>query len=167
MKRCRKEARLTTVRARRLLPVLIAAAAFALAGCGGDDDDSDSSSGGNSERPSEQILGDAGLQVCGAAEDQQVQSIGSEGVQNVQAFAVAKDCGGKTTSPNTITVFQFDSLDSRDAGATAVKAAYDRPVVMTSGALLIVATGPDREANADAVGKAYTDSTGEPVETTS
>jgi hypothetical protein len=166
MKRCREEARLTTVRARRLFPAVLAAAAFALAGCGGDDDDSDAG-GGSSERPSETILADAGLEICGEAQDQIAQSIGTEGVQNIQAFAVAKDCGGKTTSANTITVFQFDSLDSRDAAATQIEAAYDRPVVMTSGALVIVATGPDREANADAVGKSYTDSTGEPVETTS
>jgi hypothetical protein len=148
--------------------ICLTLAVAALAGCGGDDDDNgDSGGGGNAARPSETILADAGLEICGEAQDQIAQSIGTEGVQNVQAFAVAEDCGGSKTSPNTITVFQFSSLESRDAGATAIEAAYDRPVVMTSGALVVVATGPDREANADAVGKAYTDSTGEPVETTS
>lgn len=145
------------------LCVLFAVAA--LAGCGGDDDDGSDSGGGSSERPSETIMADAGLEICGEAQDQIAQSIGTEGVQNVQAFAVAKDCGGKETSPDTITVFQFDSIEARDEGASAISAAYDRAVVMTSGALIVVSTGPNREANADAVGQAYTDSTGAPVET--
>jgi hypothetical protein len=165
MIRIGSEARVTKVRTRTLLPALLAAAALALAGCGGDDDDDNGSGGGNSERPSEQILADAGLEVCGEAQDQIAQSIGSEGVQNVVAFAVAKDCGGKKTSPDTVTIFQFDSPDGRDKGAAAANAAYSRAVVMTSGALVIVSAGPNSEANADAVGQAYTDSTAEPVTT--
>lgn len=162
------EARLMTVRARRLFPALLAACAFALAGCGGDDDDNangSTSGGGNSARPAETILADAGLQICGEAQDQYAQSIGDEGPQNVQAFAVAKDCGGKKTSADTLTIYQFDSIDSRDQAASAISAAADRAVVMTSGALLLVSAGPNGEANADAVGKAYADSTGEPVTT--
>ena len=160
------QARLTAVRGRRLLPAVIAAAVLAVSGCGGDDGDGDDSgSGGSDATPAETILSDAGLEVCGEAQDQVAQSIGEEGVQNVRAFAVAKDCGGKKTSADTITVFQFSSIDTRDKGATAIAAAYDRGVVMTSGALVIVAAGPNREANADAVGRAYTDSTGAPVET--
>jgi hypothetical protein len=147
-----------------LIASLVVAGLLTVAGCGGDDDDN-GSGGGNSERPSEQILADAGLEVCGEAQDQIAQSIGSEGVQNVVAFAVAKDCGGKKTSPDTVTIFQFDSPDGRDKGAAAANAAYSRAVVMTSGALVIVSAGPNSEANADAVGQAYTDSTGEPVTT--
>jgi hypothetical protein len=167
MNRIGAEARLATVRTPKLFPALLAAAAFALAGCGGDDDDDNggSGSGGSSENPAETILGDAGLQVCGEAEDQFVQSIGDEGAQNVRAFAVAKDCGGKTTSPDTVTIIQFDNLESRDKAASAIGADHPRTVVMTSGALVIVSAGPSREENADAVGQAYTDSTGEPVET--
>jgi hypothetical protein len=167
MYRLGAQARLMTVRARRLFPAVLAAAAFALAGCGGDDGDDNggSGSGGSSENPAETILADAGLQVCGETEDQFVQSIGDEGAQNVRAFAVADDCGGSTTSPDTISIIQFDSLESRDQAATAIRAAHPRTVVMTSGALLIVSAGPNREANADAVGQAYTDSTGEPVTT--
>ncbi|HKH32489.1 MAG TPA: hypothetical protein VKA45_15700 [Gaiellaceae bacterium] len=156
------------MRARRLFPALLAAAAFALAGCGGDDNDANnggSGSGESSENPAETILADAGLQVCGEVEDQLVQSIGEEGAQNVRAFAVAKDCGGSKTSPDTITIVQFDSLDSRDRTAAEIGTAHPRTNVMTSGALLIVSAGPNREANADAVGQAYTDSTGEPVTT--
>ena len=167
MNRIGAEARLTTVRTRTLFPALLAAAAFALAGCGGDDDDDNggSGSGGSSENPAETILADAGLQVCGQAQDQFVQSIGEEGAQNVRVFAVAKDCGDSKTSPDTITVAQFDSLDSRDSAAAAIGKAHPRTIVMTSGALVLVSAGPNREANADAVGQAYTDSTGEPVTT--
>jgi hypothetical protein len=131
----------------------------------GDGDGDGSGSGGSEATPAETIMSDAGLEICGEAQDQVAQSIGEEGVQNVRAFAVAKDCGGKNTSPDTITVFQFSSIDTRDEGATAISAAYDRAVVMTSGALVVVSAGPNREANADAVGQAYTDSTGAPVET--
>jgi hypothetical protein len=167
MNRSGAEARLTTVRTPKLLPALLAAAAFAFAGCGGDDDDDNGGSGssGSSENPAETILADAGLEVCGEVEDQLLQSIGEEGAQNVRAFAVAKDCGGSETSPDTITIVQFDSLDSRDKTAAEIGTAHPRTIVMTSGALLIVSAGPNREANADAVGQAYTDSTGEPVTT--
>jgi hypothetical protein len=150
----------------RLLPTLLAASVLALAGCGGDDDDDgDSGSGGSEATPAETILSDAGLEICGEARDQVAQSIGEEGVQAVRALAVSEDCAGKTTSTDTVTVFQFSSIDTRDTGARAISAAYDRAVVMTSGALVIVVAGPNREANADAVGQAYTDSTGAPVTT--
>ena len=151
---------------RKGICVLLAVAA--LAGCGGDDDDDgDSGGGGNEARPAETIMADAGLQICGEGEDQLVQSIGDEGASNVQAYAVAKNCGGRTTSPNTITVVQYDSIDARDAAANAASTGLQGSVVMTSGALLVVSSGPDAEANADAVGKAYEDTTGSPVETTS
>jgi len=165
MNRGGAQARLTAVRG-HILPAIIAAAVLAVSGCGGDDGDGDDSgSGGSDATPAETILSDAGLEVCGEAQDQVAQSIGEEGVQNVRAFAVAQDCGGEKTSADTVTVFQFSSIDTRDKGATAISAAYDRGVVMTSGALVVVAAGPNREANADAVGRAYTDSTGVPVET--
>lgn len=154
-----------------LIASLLAAGLLAVAGCGGDDDDDENadgpaSGGGNSARPAETILADAGLEICGEAQDQYVQSIGDdEGPQNVQAFAVAQDCGGKKTSPDTLTIYQFDGIDSRDQAARAINAAFDRAVVMTSGALLVISAGPNSEANADAVGKAYADSTGAPVTT--
>jgi hypothetical protein len=160
-----ERARLLGMRRGSLVPAVLAAAVLAFAGCGSDDDGDDSGSGGSDATPAETILSDAGLEVCGEAQDQVAQSIGEEGVQNVRAFAVAEDCGGEKTSADTITVFQFSSIDTRDTGATAISAAYDRGIVMTSGALVIVAAGPNREANADAVGRAYTDSTGAPVET--
>jgi hypothetical protein len=164
MNRNTTQATLPTMRGRSALTVLLAAATFALAGCG-DDDGDDSGSNGSEARPAETILADAGLEICGEAQEQIAQSTVSEGVQNVQAFAVAKDCGGSETSPDTITVFQFSSLDTRDSGAAAIGAAYPRAVVMTSGALVIASTGPNRDANAERVGRAYTDQTGEPVTT--
>jgi hypothetical protein len=163
---CPRAGETDAMRTRRLLSALLAASMFAFAGCGGDDDDDgDSGSGGTEATPAETILAAAGLEICGETQDQVAQSIGEEGVQAVRAFAVAEDCAGKTTSPDTVTVFQFSSIETRDAGARAISAAYDRAVVMTSGALVIVAGGPNREANADAVGQAYTDSTGSPVTT--
>ena len=148
-----------------LFPLALVAVVLAFAGCGGDDDDSGSN--GSEARPGETILADAGLQVCGTAQEQIAQSTVSEGFQEVEAFAVAKDCGGSETSPDTITIFQFSNPDTRDTSAEEIAAAHPRAVVMTSGALVIVSTGPAAEANADAAGRAYTDSTGEPVSTVS
>jgi len=54
-----------------------------------------------------------------------------------------------------------------DSGAQKATTAYPNSVVMTSGALVIVVTGPQKDANAKAVGKAYTENTGSPVETVS
>jgi hypothetical protein len=138
-------------------------AVVALAGCGGDDDST--STGGNSASPADQILADAGLEVCSEDTEQILQSTVGADFQAVRSFAVAKSCGGAERTPNTIRVFQFGSREAVDNGSRALQHAYPNGVVMQSGALVIVVTGPQREANADAVGKAYEDSTGEPVET--
>lgn len=135
-----------------------------LSGCGGGDGD-DSSSDGSSADPAETILADAGLEVCSEDQEQIAQSTVGADFQAARSFAVAADCAGSETSPNIVRVFQFASLEAVDAGAVAVEKAYPRGVTMTSGALVIVTTGPDSQANADAVGKAYEDSTGAPVET--
>jgi hypothetical protein len=151
----------------RPIPLLLAVAVLALAGCGGDDDDSNSGGGGSSADPAETIVADAGLQVCGEQEEQIAQSTVGPGFQAVRTFAVAEDCGGSETSPNVIRVFQFDSRESVDAGATSLEQSYPRGIVLTSGALVIVVTGPESEANAEAVAKQYEESTGEPVNTVS
>jgi hypothetical protein len=148
-----------------LLALLLAAV---VAGCGGDDDDNGSSSGGgNSARPANAILADADLQICSQEEEQIAQSTIGPGLQSGILFAVAEDCSGKTTSPNLIRVFQFSDRESVDAGAQKAQQSYPNGVVIQSGALVIVVTGPQKDANADAVGKAYTESTGSPVETVS
>jgi hypothetical protein len=146
-----------------LLPALLAAAVFALAGCGGDDDDG--GDGGPSGDPAEEILADAGLEVCRSAEDQLAQSTVGDGLLVVRAFTVADDCAGSEESPNVVRVFQFSDRESVESGAAKAKEEYPRGVVMTSGALVVVVTGPDRNANATAVGDAYEGSTGEPVRT--
>jgi hypothetical protein len=135
---------------------------LAIAACGGDDD---SGSGGSSESPAETILADAGLQVCGETQEQIAQSTIGSGFQGVRTFAVADDCGGSETSPNTVRVFQFGNREAVDQGAANIETEYPRSVVLVSGALVIAVTGPDREANADAVATAYEDTTGEPVTT--
>jgi ABC-type Fe3+-hydroxamate transport system substrate-binding protein len=145
--------------------LLVAAAVLALAACGGNGDGDDSGSGGSSESPATTILADAGLEVCSEAEEQVVQSTVGPGVLAARAFAVAEDCGGSERSPDMIRVFQFGNRDALDAGAAKASDAYPNGVVLVSGALVIVVTGPNREANADAVGNAYEESTGEPVRT--
>jgi hypothetical protein len=147
-----------------LLALLLA---VALAGCGGSDDNGSTSGGGNSARPADAILADAGLQVCSREEEQIAQSTIGPGLQSGIRFAVAEDCGGKTTSSNVIRVFQFSDRESVDAGAQKAQQSYPNGVVMQSGALVIVVTGPQKDANAEAVGKAYTETTGSPVETVS
>ena len=150
----------------RLRPIAILLAAAALAGCGGDDDDS-SSPDGSSESPAETILDDAGLKICSSEDEQISQSTVGPDLQAIRSFDIAKNCGGAKNSPNIIRVLQFSNPDSVQQGAKSAATAYPDGVVMVSGALVIVVTGPQREANADAVGKAYEDSTGSPVETTS
>ena len=155
-----------TMRPHKVLPTLVAAALLATTGCGGDDGDDDESNGGSDATPAETILADAGLDICGDVQQQYSQSTVSEGATAVRAFAVAQDCGGKETSSDVIAVFQFADPGERDRAAAAAGTAFPRSVVMTSGALVIVAMGPNSGANADAVGKAYAEETGAQVSTT-
>jgi hypothetical protein len=148
-----------------LLPSLLSAAVLALAGCGGGDDDEGGGSNGSSTTPADIILADAGLEVCSEAEGQFVQSTVGEAPLAVRAFAVAEDCRGAETSPDKVLVAQFGDRESVNAGAMAAKAGYPRSIVMVSGALVIVVTGPNKNTNAEAVGNAYTGATGAPVRT--
>jgi hypothetical protein len=154
------------MRPHKVLPTLVAAALLAATGCGGDDGDDGESNGGADATPAETILADAGLDICGDAQQQIAQSTISEGATAVRSFAVAQDCGGKETSSDVIAVFQFADPDERDRAAAAAGTAFPGSVVMTSGALVIVTMGPNSDANADAVGQAYADETGAPVATT-
>ena len=154
------------MRPHKVLPTLVAAALLASTGCGGDDGDDDSNANGSDATPAETILAEAGLDICGDAQQQIAQSTISEGATAVRAFAVAQDCGGEETSSDVIAVYQFADPGERDRAAAAAGTAFPRSVVMTSGALVIVAIGPNSDANADAVGQAYADETGAPVTTT-
>ena len=145
----------------------LALSLVALSGCGGGDDGDGDDSGGSSQSPAETILADAGLQICSTEDEQISQSTVGPDLQAIRSFDVAKDCAGATNTPNVIRVFQFGTPAAVQQGATSASTAYPNAVVMVSGALVLVVTGPQREANADAVGKAYEDSTGSPVETTS
>jgi hypothetical protein len=164
MNRVERRAKLGTMHSRRLLPTLLAAAMLALAGCGGDDD-GDSSSGGNSERPADQIVADAGLEICSEGQEQIAQSTVGPGLSDIRVFFVAEDCAGSETSPNVVRVYQFSTPEEVDAGAGRAKTTYPNGVVMVSGALVFAVTGPDSDANADAVGNAYTGATGATVRT--
>jgi hypothetical protein len=144
--------------------MLLAAGVFALAGCG-DDDDNGNGSGSAGESPADQILADAGLQVCNRAEEQIAQSTVGPDLTAIVAFQVAEDCAGSKTSPNIVRIYQFSDPNSVQEGAGKAKTEYPRGVVMISGALVIAVVGPDAEANADAIGRAYSDSTGADVTT--
>ena len=148
-----------------LLPSLLAAAVLAVAGCGGDDDNGDSSSGGNSERPADQIMEDAGLEICSEGQEQIAQSTVGPGLSDIRVFFVAEDCAGSEVSPNVVRVYQFSTPDEVEAGAGRAKTKYPNGVVMVSGALVFAVTGPDSSANATAVGNAYTEETGATVRT--
>jgi hypothetical protein len=161
----RRPNRLVLVTRPALVPSLLAAAVLALAGCGGGDDNGDEESGGTESTPAETILADAGLEVCSQEQEQISQSTIGPGLSAIVAFAVAEDCAGKETSPDIIRVLQFSDRQSVNAGAAAAKQAYPRSIVMISGALVIVVSGPNRDKNADSVGNAYTGATGVPVRT--
>jgi hypothetical protein len=137
---------------RRLAGVLLVGVVL-LAGCGGDEPSSDPNSA--SYDPAETTLKDAGLEVCAEVQQQEVQTLASgPGVTNARSFDVAKDCNGKKASPDQISVFQFDSKEAVDAGTAKVKAAFPDAATLTKGPLIIVATGPNKDANLTAVEKA-------------
>ena len=95
-----------------------------LAACGGSDNGASSNGDPSSANydPAATTLKDAGFEVCGDANTQIPQNLGSgPGVQNSRAFFIAVDCNGKETTPNVAMVFQFDSLQ-----AVAIRRCDDR-----------------------------------------
>jgi hypothetical protein len=139
----------------------LAALLLALAGCGGGGGGGESSGGSSSDPssqnydPAETTLKDAGLEVCSEVQGEAVHGLDSgAGVIAVRSFDVAPDCKGAKTSPNQITIYQFNGRESLDAGLPKLKAAYPKGEVMEYGAVVIVATGPDAAENMAAVKKA-------------
>jgi hypothetical protein len=131
----------------------LALAVVSLAGCGGDDSSSDPNSANYD--PAQTTLKDAGLEVCSEGQEQIPQTLASgEGVTNARSFEVAKDCNGKKTAPDNITVLQYDSLDAVTAGTAKVKATLPNAATLTKGPVIIIATGPNKDANLAAVEKA-------------
>ena len=84
------------------------------------------------------------------------ESIGAQlstlpGLQLTRKFDVAKDCQGATVTPNKVTLFQFSNKPNFETGVPAIKSALPLAAVYDTYPLVIAATGPDREANLEAV----------------
>ena len=130
------------------------AVAVMLAACGGSSDGSDSTTNPGSKNydPAKTALANAGLEVC--SEEQ--ESIGAQlsslpGLQLTRKFDVAKDCNGATVTPNKVTLFQFSNKPDFETGVPAIKSALPLAAVYEHYPLVIATTGPDREANLEAV----------------
>lgn len=135
-----------------LLAVGLLTAALAACGGGGSSADSTSNPSSANYDPATTAIHDAGLEVCSQSQQPVSQSLSSDpGLSNTRSFAVAKDCHGAKVSPNAITIFQFSSRDAVDKGFKEVEAAYPKGSAFKFQALVIMATGPDREANLAAV----------------
>ena len=124
-----------------------------LAGCGGSDSgDSTTNPGSKNYDPAKTALANAGLDVCSEVQkDISTQLSSVPGLALTRSFDVAKDCQGKTETPNAVTLFQFTNKADFDAGVQSVKSALPRAAVYDHYPLVIAATGPDREANLAAV----------------
>ena len=120
-----------------------------LAACGGDGGGSSSEDLNSANYdPADTTLKEAGFQVCGDANTQIPQNLGSgPGVQNSRAFFIAVDCNGKETSPNVAMVFQFDSLQAVEAGAKTIENALPNGSSSAYGPLVLITTGPDHQEN--------------------
>ena len=128
-------------------------AGLALAACGGDDgNDSVTNPGSKNYDPAKTALANAGLEVC--SEEQKsisTQLSNLPGVGLVRSFDVAKDCAGATATANKVTLFQFTNKEDFASGVQSIKSAQPRAAVYEVYPIVIVATGPDREANLAAV----------------
>jgi len=131
------------------------AAAVALSACGGSgSSDSTTNPGSANYDPAKTALANAGLEVC--SEQQKgapPQLTATPGLGTTRSFDVTKYCKCATTSPNTVTVFQFTNKQDFEAGVQSIKSALPRAAVYDHYPIVIAATGPDREANLAAVEK--------------
>jgi len=127
---------------------------LALAACGGGSSGSSNPTSAKYD-PAHTTIKDAGLEVCSESSNQIPQTLADEpGVQNSRAFFVAQDCMGNDASPDVAMVFQFDSKQSVDAGYAAVKTALPSSASEKYGPLILVTTGPNRQANLAAIDQA-------------
>ena len=124
---------------------------LALTACGGGGSGSSDPSSANYD-PAHTTLKDAGLEVCSESDTQVPQTLASgQGFQASRAFFVAKDCNGKKTSPDVAMSVQYDSKQSVDAAYATVKTAVPNSSAAQYGPLIIITTGPNREANLAAI----------------
>ena len=128
------------------------AAALALAACGGGGNDSVTNPDSKNYDPAKTSLANAGLEVCSEEQrDISTQLSTIPGLALTRSFDVAKACQGATTTPNRVTIFQFTDKPDFTAGVRSVKSALPRAAVYDHYPLVIATTGPNREANLQAV----------------
>lgn len=119
-----------------------------VAACGGGGGSSNGDPSSANYDPAHTTLKDAGFEVCGDANTQIPQNLGSgPGVQNSRAFFIAVDCNGKETAPNVAMVFQFDSLEAVQSGAATIENALPNGSSTAYGPLVLVTLGPDHQEN--------------------
>jgi hypothetical protein len=133
---------------------VLSALVAVLSGCGGGDNGSSSNPSSANYNPAETTLKDAGLQVCSQAQGQPATGLDRGTVTAVRTYFVAKDCMGKKVSPDQLTLYQFNSRQSLDAGIPKVKAANPNSQTTVYGPVLIVLTGPHSATYMAAVKKA-------------
>lgn len=128
-------------------------AGFALAACGGDDgNDSVTNPGSKNYDPAKTALANAGLDVC--SEEQKnasTQITSTPGLALARIFDVAQDCKGATVTLNKVGLYQFTNKEDFDSGTKSLESSMPNAATYDHYPLVIVVTGPDREANLEAV----------------
>src|SRR5262245_20936552 len=100
-------------RSARVLALALVAAASLLSACGDDSSSASSDPSSADYDPAQTTLHDAGLEVCSESQDVNAGGLSdADGLVASRSFDVAADCNGAKTTPNTITVYQFDSKAS-------------------------------------------------------
>jgi hypothetical protein len=128
------------------LCIAAVAVVLTLGGCGGGDDSSSDPGSANYD-PAQTTLKQAGLEACSEVSKQTAGSIVSQdGLIATRAFAVKPDCNGSETSPDVMSLHQYDSKSSVDAAAAKLEQSHPDVTHMTYGPLVIVATGPHKTA---------------------
>ena len=145
---------------RLVLGVVVVSVVAALSACDGGGGNTSSNPGSPNYDPATTTLHDAGLQVCSETQHNAPPALTTmPGLGFTRSFDVAKDCKGAKTTPNTMTVFQFTNVNDFNSGTQSIKSALPNASVLQHYPLVIVATGPNREANLAAVEKQLPPST--------
>jgi hypothetical protein len=141
-----------------LLPLATLFVAGVVAGCGGGGGSGGGANSTASTPPTAggtatSILHQAGFAVCSdATRNFPASATDIPGLQGTRAFFVAKgSCNGAKTTPNWIAAFVFTSADSFNSGQQTIKRAMRKSAVYATYPLVIASTGPDKEANLEAL----------------